>query len=89
MAEIHEQLVKDGGYKSRKLWLAFFSIAIIFAGGVCASFWPGFSAIYTTFVNGVEVIAAAYFTGNVANKFVATKTRRKKPSKPIEQAPEE
>lgn len=87
MSNLNEQLAKDGGYKSRKLWLAFFAIGVIFTGALCSAHWSAFGAVYDTLVGGVVGIAAAYFTGNVANKFVATRTRAAK--KPVEQAPEE
>lgn len=72
MSSPNDNPLKDGGYKSRKLWLAFFAIGAVFAGALCSARWQAFGAVYDTLVGGVVGIVAAYFTGNVANKFVVT-----------------
>ncbi|NDC25724.1 MAG: hypothetical protein EBZ49_16560 [Proteobacteria bacterium] len=91
MSSTNDNPLKDGGYKSRKLWLAFFAIGAVFAGALCSAKWQAFGAVYDTLVGGVVGIVAAYFTGNVANKFVVT--RRAAPKKaiqpPMEEAPPE
>lgn len=70
------EIVKDGGVKSRKLWFAVFAIAVIVAAGLYGpSLWAGSVAFYDAMVGGVVAIAAAYLTGNVAQKWVGVKSQ--------------
>lgn len=63
----------DGGYKSRKLWFAFYITAVMVGAALFASERPGFAAIYGELVGGLVGIAGLLFTGNIAAKWVAGK----------------
>lgn len=69
-------IIKDGGVKSRKLWFAVFAIAVIVGAGLYGpALWAGSVAFYDAMVGGVVAIAAAYLTGNVAQKWVGAKAQ--------------
>jgi uncharacterized membrane protein YeaQ/YmgE (transglycosylase-associated protein family) len=81
------EIIRDGGVKSRKLWFSIFSIVIIFVGGVLAGHWAGIQSVYGTMVTGILGVVGAYLTGNVAQKLVGVKAMgvaapEAKPTKP-------
>lgn len=79
------EIIRDGGIKSRKLWFSVFSITIIFVGGVLAAHWAAVAAIYSTMVGGILGVVGAYLTGNIAQKWVGTKAPMEIPgSKPAD-----
>lgn len=67
------EIVRDGGNKSRKLWFSVFSIVTIALGGVAAAVWPAFLPVYETFVGGVVAISGLYLAGNVTQKLIGSK----------------
>jgi hypothetical protein len=72
-----------GTYLSRKFMLACFCIMLITAVSTLSIWFPGIAPILPTFVGGLLGILSLYFTGNVMNKYVVSK------SIPKQQAPEE
>jgi hypothetical protein len=79
-------IVRDGGYKSRKLAFSFFAVITIFAGWIIAGKYPAMAALYDTFVGGVVAIAGLFLTGSVATKWVGTKAPAD-PPKPKKEDP--
>lgn len=77
--------INDHGYKSRKFWLAFYGLLILFVAAIMAEHRPVMAALYSTLVGGVIGVVSAYFGGNVAQKWVATKQT----AQPQEQDPEQ
>lgn len=67
------EIIRDGGYKSRKLAFCFFAVVVMFIGACVACKCAGFASIYSTFVGGVMGVVALLLTGNVATKFVGLK----------------
>lgn len=79
---------KDGGAKSRKLWYALFTTAVIFAGAMLSSTSDSFAAIYDTMVGGVLGALGLYLSGNVGTKWVV-KGQGKIPGQPPAEPPVE
>jgi hypothetical protein len=73
---------KDGGYKSRKLVMAYVSQGLITLGAYMAGKMPVFAPVYATFVGGILGAAALYMTHNVANTAVAIKKLGEQPEEP-------
>lgn len=61
---------KDGGYKSRKLWLSVFAMCLIFAAACLASKSPAFQADFATLVGGIVGALGIYAGANTAVKQV-------------------
>ncbi len=73
-------ILKDGGVKSRKLWLAVgTSVAIVISGVVAAKF-PTIGPLYDTMVGGLLGVLALYLSGNVATKYTLSKGVKPEPS---------
>jgi hypothetical protein len=64
---------EDGGFKSRKLWFAFWVTGLMVVGAIWGSYHSNFDALYSTLVTGLVGIAGLLFTGNIAAKYVAGK----------------
>lgn len=59
---------------SKKLWFSVGCVAMAFLYAIlAATVMPGLLELYKEFVGVLEFIAAAYLTGNVANKWVVGK----------------
>lgn len=67
------EIIRDGGIKSRKLWFSIFAIAVIFVGAILAAHWAAMISVYSTMVGGVLGVVGAYLTGNVAQKWIGVK----------------
>jgi divalent metal cation (Fe/Co/Zn/Cd) transporter len=67
------EIIRDNGYKSRKLWFSAFAIVAIFGGWIGAGLMPSLVPMFATFVGGVLGVAGLFLTGNVATKLVGTK----------------
>lgn len=68
-----DEIIRDGGAKSRKLWFSIFAITVIFVGALLAAKWGSIAPLYSTMVGGVLGVVGAYLTGNVAQKLVGVK----------------
>jgi hypothetical protein len=84
---MRNEMHRDNGYASRKLWFAFYSTALLLIGGLLGHKYPGFGALYGEFVGGVVAVVATLFGGNVATKWLATRAPADKA--PVEQLPKE
>jgi hypothetical protein len=73
MPDIVSEIIRDGGWKSRKLWFSVFAVLILLAGWVLAGHFHSLQALYDTFVGGVVGVSGLYLTGSVATKWVGTK----------------
>ncbi len=60
--------MRDGGYKSRKMWIGTLTAVGIMAGGALAAWIPAFLPAYDTFVGGLLGAYAIYCGGNVGAK---------------------
>jgi len=58
--------VKDGGYKSRKLWITVFTMALISGVSILTAKYPAIVAVHSTLVGGLISCLALFLTGNVA-----------------------
>jgi hypothetical protein len=79
------EIIRDGGVKSRKLWFSVFAITTLFIGALLAGKFPPFAALYGDLVGGIVGIAGLYLTGNIAQKWVGTKApmeTKAEPAKP-------
>lgn len=61
-------LMRDGGIKSRKMWMAVATAVLIFFGALMASRYPAFAVSYETYVGGMVATYLAYCGGNVGAK---------------------
>lgn len=59
---------KDGGIKSRKMWMAAVTSLLIFIGAGLSARYPAFSPSYETYVGGMVATYLAYCGGNVGAK---------------------
>lgn len=80
---------KDGGYKSRKLHLAYVCLGVITLGAAMAARWEAFSALYSTFVGGVIATLSIYSGVNVANKWTNGKIAKAKDNSEAENEDED
>lgn len=62
--------MRDGGYRSRKLWFTVFAMGLAFAGFCLTAGWPAFAPSYSTFVGAIVGLSTVYLTSNVATKAV-------------------
>lgn len=69
------EIVRDGGMKSRKLWFAVFAMMLVVISGAGAVYLPTFASIYETLVGGIVAVAGMYLTGNVAQKWVGVRAQ--------------
>jgi disulfide bond formation protein DsbB len=69
------EIVRDNGVKSRKLWFSVFSIAVIAVIGLAAGSYPGIVSIYSALVGGIVAVAGLYMTGNVTQKWVGAQAQ--------------
>jgi hypothetical protein len=67
------EIIRDNGWKSKKLWFAAGAIASIFVGAVLAAFLAPIAPLYGDMVGGIVAVTGLFLTGNVANKWVGTK----------------
>lgn len=79
----------DGGFKSRKLWMAVFAIVMIATGYIAAGLWSALSVVYGEFVAGVLAGASIYSGSNVLAKHLIMRGAKKKVKKEAKsEAPE-
>ncbi len=57
--------LKDGGWKSRKLWMTVIAQVLILGGGLATGFYPGIQAAYGTLVGGLVSCLALFLGGHV------------------------
>jgi hypothetical protein len=60
--------LKDGGYKSRKLWLAVFGIVVLGGGWAASGHWTTLQTGFGTFTTAVVSLVGLYFGVNVGTK---------------------
>lgn len=63
----------DGGYSSRKLHLAYFTMFAIFGSAVLAANWPPFAPLFPTLIGGLLAGAGIYNVSNVSSQWVTSK----------------
>lgn len=68
------EIIRDGGIKSRKLWFSVFVVVTMFGGAAVCAKWPALVPLYDTFVGGIVAVTGLFLTGNIANKWVGIKT---------------
>jgi hypothetical protein len=91
-----QSITTDGGFRSRKLWLAIFCIGVISVGYGVAGVWATLAAVYGEFVMGVLAAAGIYSGSNVVAKHLFMKAAKKVKKKvaappadpPVEPAPQ-
>lgn len=73
-----EDMHRDSGYASRKLWLAVFAMSLIVGGGIIAgTHWgAGLGANLPTVVGGIVGIFGIFAGANVAVKAQAAKAAK-------------
>jgi hypothetical protein len=63
-----KEILKDGGFKSRKLWLVVYAIHALLAGWFATAHWKALAPEFSTFVGGVIALVGLYFGSNVTTK---------------------
>jgi hypothetical protein len=76
------EIIKDGGFKSRKLWFSVFAVVALFLGAGLAAWLPSVAPLYGELVGGIVAIAGLFLTGSVATKWVGSKLAQALPPKP-------
>lgn len=74
------------GYKSRKLILAYVTLALIFVGFILTGRYPALAVTYAEYCMGILAAASIYAGANAAVKFL-TKPKANEP--PVEPGPED
>ncbi len=79
-----EDMHRDSGYASRKLWLSMFAMCLIFVGGVLAGtrLGAGLGANLPTVVGGIVGCLGIFAGANVAIKAQAAKAEAAKTATP-------
>lgn len=68
----------DGGYKSRKMVMAYVCLVLIALGFLGTAFWAGMATTYSEFIMGVLAAASIYTGGNTLTKWINAKHSSKK-----------
>jgi len=79
-----QDIADDSGWKSRKLWLTFFGIAVISWGYWVTQYSAIFQGLYATFGGFVLGILATYFGVNASHSYIASKTPSDPPQPPVQ-----
>lgn len=75
MADSFKQdILDDSGWKSRKMWMAYFSIATLGLTYWFSKDYPTLLGVYPTFGGFVLGLVGLYYGSNTAHSFVASKT---------------
>lgn len=74
----------DGGFRSRKLLFALFSLLLIFVGALLSTESKEIATVYPVMVGGIEMITAIYLGGNVGAKWVITRNSPQTKEEPEE-----
>ncbi len=67
---MEDHVIKDTGFKSRKLVVVILAHILVLLGGILSAKWPSFAPSYETFVGGTIAIASMYVVGNVSSTFL-------------------
>jgi hypothetical protein len=78
-------IVRDNGYRSRKLWFAVAAVAVLFIAWMQTATHPTLIPTFDTFVGGLVAIVVALLTGSVATKWVGSKVPADPKVKKIEE----
>lgn len=73
------EIIRDGGIKSRKLWYSVFSVVAMCVMAVVCVHFPALTALYGELVGGIVTVAGLYLAGNAATKLVGTKAPMETP----------
>ena len=74
----------DGGYKSRKLTLAYVALVLMTVGFFATARWPSLASTYMEFNMAILAAASIYTGGNTLSKWInARKAATKKPKAPV------
>lgn len=68
-----KDILKDGGYRSRKLWLIVYAIHALLAGWFATAHWKALQPEFATFTGGVITLVGLYFGANVTAKATMAK----------------
>lgn len=68
-----KEILKDGGYKSRKLIICCVAMLLILAGAILAEHSAAIGPIYSIYCSSILTAAALYIGGNSVVKWVLTK----------------
>lgn len=71
--------VRDGGYKSRKMVMAYVVIFLMTLGFLAVGKWPALEAAYPELCIGLLGAASIYSGGNAAVKWIGARARRSRP----------
>lgn len=63
----------DGGYKSRKLTMAYVCLALMTMGFFATARWPSLAAVYMEYNMAVLAAASIYTGGNTITKWIQAK----------------
>jgi putative Mn2+ efflux pump MntP len=74
------EIIRDNGWKSRKLAFSLFSVLTIFCGALIGARWQSFQPMYETLVGGVVAVAGLYLGGTIATKWVGIKAIQTPPT---------
>lgn len=72
----------DGGFASRKFWLAMLTQMLVVAFGVASGFLPELTPALTTVCGSLVTVLTVYVGGNVATRWVHTPDEPKAPESP-------
>ena len=75
------ELLKDGGFKSRKLLIVLLGLFLVTTVAILAGKYPGIQVIFPTFCTTVTGLVAIYLGANGALKYVYAKNKPEELSK--------
>lgn len=70
-----KEMMKDGGFKSRKMIMVYVTIVLITAGFLAIGRWNALNVSYSTFCSSLLAAAAVYTVGNGAVKLIGSKAK--------------
>lgn len=73
--DTHVKLAADGGYKSRKMVMAYVTMLMILIGFGLIAWFPALSVVYAEYCAGIITAASIYAGGNLLVKHLATKAK--------------
>lgn len=75
----------DGGWKSRKMWMAYVAMVLILGGYLVSGYWTTLHVVYPEYVMGILAATSIFTAGNAGVKWMGRSATPppETPAKPV------